>query len=321
MDMPWSALRSLHEFARLGTIAAVAEARGYTPGAVSQQLATLERAVGQPLLDRVGRRLQLTDAGAVLVEHAERILRSEDAARHALEAVVREVAGTIRVATFASSAATLLAPSIVAATARHPRLTVLTVEVDVDAATRVVERGDADLAFGLDYPDAPVPRAPGIEVLRVATERFELAVPDASQMPGAVSLADAADLDWILPPAETNYGRAVRSACRRAAFEPRVTHSVTDTAVSLAMVAQGLGITMVTEMMLALAVPTGLRTLRLHEDVRRDVVLIRRHGDDARPVVEAMTAVIEEIVSATVEPTPLPGSHNHGDRLAMRRVR
>lgn len=302
MDMPWPALRSLHELARLGTIAAVAEARGYTPGAVSQQLATLERAVGQPLLDRVGRRVQLTDAGVVLVEHAERILRSEDAARHALEAVTREVAGTIRVATFASSAATLLPPSIVAATARHPRLTALTLEVDVDAVTRVVERGDADLAFGLDYPDAPVPRARGVEVLRVATERFMLAVPDVWQMPDAVSLADAADRDWILPPAETNYGRAVRAACRRVEFEPRVTHTVTDTAVSMAMVAQGLGITMVTDMMLALASPIGLRTLRVREDVRRDVVLVRRHGDDARPVVQAMTTVIEETVGAAVAP-------------------
>jgi DNA-binding transcriptional LysR family regulator len=271
---------------------------------VSQQLATLERAAGQPLLDRVGRRLQLTDAGLVLVEHAERILRSEDAARHALEAVTREVAGIIRVATFASSAASLLAPSIVAATARHPRLTALTIEADVDAVTRVVERGDADLAFGLDYPDAPVPRARGVEVLRVATERFMLAVPDAWKMPDTVSLADVADRDWVLPPAETHYGRAVRAACRRVEFEPRVTHSVTDTAVSLAMVAQGLGTTTVTDMMLALAPPSGLRTLGLHEDVRRDVVLVRRSGDDARPVVQAMTAIIEETVSAAVAPTP-----------------
>jgi DNA-binding transcriptional LysR family regulator len=134
----------------------------------------------------------------------------------------------------------------------------------------------------------------------VATERFMLAVPDAWQMADAVSLAAAADRDWILPPAETNYGRAVRAACRRTEFEPRVTHSVTDTAVSLAMVAQGLGTTTVTDMMLALAPPTGLRTVRVREDVRRDVVLVRRHGDDARPVVQAMTAVIDEIVSAAV---------------------
>lgn len=302
MDMPWPALRSLHELARLGTIAAVAEAQGYTPGAVSQQLATLERAAGQPLLDRVGRRVRLTDAGLVLVEHAERMLRSEDAARHALEAVTGEVAGTIRVATFASSAASLLAPSIVTATSRHPRLTALTLEVDVDTVARVVERGDADLAFGLDYPDAPVPRARGVEVLRIATERFMLAVPETWDVPDPTALRAIADRDWVLPPGDTHYGRAVRAACRRAEFEPRVAHSVTDTAVSLAMVAQGLGTTTATAMMLALAPPTGLRTVRLREDVRRDVVLVRRPGDEARPVVRAMTAVIEETVAAAVAP-------------------
>jgi DNA-binding transcriptional LysR family regulator len=62
----------------------------------------------------------------VLAEHAERLLRSQEAARHALEVFGDEVAATIRVATFASSAATLLAPSIAAATTEHPRLTVHT---------------------------------------------------------------------------------------------------------------------------------------------------------------------------------------------------
>src|SRR5829696_3217571 len=137
MDMQWPALRSLHALARLGTIAAVADATGYTPGAVSQQLAGLERAAGHPLLRRVGRGVQLTEAGAVLAEHAERLLQSEEAARHALETFGDEVAATIRVATFASSAATLLAPSIAAATARHPGLTVQTLEVDVDAVADV----------------------------------------------------------------------------------------------------------------------------------------------------------------------------------------
>ena len=280
MDMPWPALRSLHDLARLGTISAVAAAQGYTPGAVSQQLATLERAAGLPLLERVGRRVQLTDAGLVLVEHAERILRSEEAARHALETVGGEVIGTLRIATFASSAATLLAPSIVAAQARHPRLAASTLEVDVDSVTRAVERGDADLAFGLDYPDAPVPRSRGVEVVRLATERFLLATPIAWKLPDPVSLAEVADRDWILPPAGTNYGRAVRAACRRAEYEPRVTHLVTDTAVSLAMVAQGLGVTMLTPMMMTLA-PPGLATVRVLEDVFRHVVLIGRHGDAA----------------------------------------
>jgi DNA-binding transcriptional LysR family regulator len=302
MDMPWSALRSLRELARLGTIAAVAEAQGYTPGAVSQQLATLERAAGRPLLARVGRRVRLTEAGVVLAEHAERMLQSEQAARQALAAVDDQVVGTVRLATFASSAATLIPRSIVLARSRHPLLRASTLEVDVDAVTQVVERGDADLAFGLDYPDAPVPRAPGVELVRLASERFMLAVSSSWTAPDVVSLQDARDWDWVLPPADTEYGRAARAACRRAEFEPRVTHLVTDTAVSLAMVAQGLGTTLVAEMMLALAPATGLRTLRLRETIERHVVLVRRRGDGARPAVRAMTAVIEEAVRTAAAP-------------------
>ena len=175
-----------------------------------------------------------------------------------------------------------------------------TVEVDVDAVADVVARGDADLAFGLDHPDAPMPRAPAVELVRAATERFALAVPPAWVGPDPVALADAADCDWILPPAETTYGRAVRAACRRAGFEPRVAHLVTDTAVSQAMVAQGLGTTTVTPMMLALAPPGGVRTVALRDDVRRHVVVVRRAGDGERPALRAMTAAIEAAVAAAV---------------------
>ena len=61
-------------------MAAVAEELGYTAGAVSQQLARLEAAVGQPLLSKVGRGVRLTDAGRVLADHAIEVLRAEEAA-------------------------------------------------------------------------------------------------------------------------------------------------------------------------------------------------------------------------------------------------
>lgn len=300
MDMAWPALRALCELSRLGTIAAVGEATGYTAGAISQQLAGLERAVGRSLLERVGRGVRLTDAGALLVEHAERMLQSEQDAFQALEAFGDQITATIRVATFASSAATLLAPSIAAATAKHPGLRVETLEVDVDAAADVVARGDADLAFGLDYLDAPVPRASNVELRRLATERFRLAVPDGWPVPPTVGLVDTVDWDWILPPPQTNYGRAVLAACRRAGFEPRVTHVVIDTAVSQAMVAQGLGITLVTDMMLALAPSSGFHVVQVDEHLERHVVVARRVGDHRRPAVRAMTQAIERSVEAAV---------------------
>ncbi|MDA0181923.1 LysR family transcriptional regulator [Solirubrobacter phytolaccae] len=299
MDLPWGGLRSLREIARHGTIAAAAEAQGYTAGAVSQQLAVLERAAGRPLLERVGRRVQLTDAGRVLVEHAGHILRAEEEARAALEAAGEEVAGALTVATFATFAASLLAPSIHTATARHPRLSVRTLEVHPDNAAAAVEHGDADVAFGLDYPSAPVPQAPTIDRVRIATERFGVGAASDRALGGreGVRLADLAGEPWILPPEHTNYGRAMFAACRRAGFEPDVAHVVDDTAVSLALAAQGLGLTMTTPMMLTLLPAPGLVRHELADDVRRDLVAIGRRGGQQRPTVAAITSIMRELAA------------------------
>jgi DNA-binding transcriptional LysR family regulator len=85
--MDWSSvrLRSLVELRRCGTITAGADALGYTPGGVSQQLSALEKATGVELLRRVGRRVELTDAGITLVGYAERILEIEAEAVSTLE--------------------------------------------------------------------------------------------------------------------------------------------------------------------------------------------------------------------------------------------
>jgi hypothetical protein len=72
------------------------------------------------------------------------------------------------------------------------------------------------------------------------------------------------------------------------------------------MVAQGLGTTLVTDMMLTLAPRSGLRTLQLRDDIRRHVVLVRRTGESGRPAVQAMTSAIERAVEAALAHT-LPG--------------
>lgn len=298
MDLPWPALRSLRELASSRTITEVAQVQGYTPGAVTQQLAALERAVGRPLLERVGRRVQLTDAGRMLAEHAEHILRAEQLAHAALEDLDAEITGQVTIATFATFAAALLPRSIRRAGALHPGLRVRTLELDVDQVAAAVLHGEADLAFGLDYPDAPVPQAAGVEFVPVASEVFSLgsAEPLPAGAGGRVSLAAVADRDWILPPADTNYGRAVRAACRRAGFEPKAAHIVNDTAVSLALAAQGLGLTMTTPMMLALQPAPGLLRAPLAEDVRRELVLSRRGAGHPRSAVDAATEIIQDVV-------------------------
>lgn len=305
MDWTSAQLRALVELTRRGTITAVADALGYTPGGVSQQLSALERAAGMPLLRRVGRRVELTDAGSALAVHAERMLGVEADAVAALERASRTVSGVLHVGLFATAAAEILPLALARTSGQHPGLTVRSRELVVDEVCDAVAAGSVDLALGLDYPDAPIPRDPALRFVLLLRERFALAVPSGA-LPtigetiigettiGGISLADTGLLGWILPDLDTHYSRAVLSVCRRAGVEPDVRHQVTDTAASLALVEAGVGVTPVTDLMLRLR-PSRFRVLPLAESFERHIVVIVRAAAQRRPTVAALIGVLREL--------------------------
>ncbi|MEW1658045.1 LysR family transcriptional regulator [Streptomyces sp. NPDC093707] len=295
MELPGVPLRTLLELTRSRTMTAAAAALGYTPGAVSQHIAALERATGTELVCRAGRRVELTDAGQTLAMHAERILAAQAEAVAALERTRAEVSGRLRLGVFGTAAAMLLPPALHRLAVRHPAVRVVGREVDVDQAYAEVRAGRVDLALGLDYPDAPLDRDGAVEVVRLRSERFSLAVP-AGRAPRAaagapLSLAAAAAYDWILPPAGSYYGRAIRTACRRAGGEPRVVHEVTDTATSLAMVGAGLGVAPLTGLMLRLR-SEGIVAVPLRETVERHIVVAVGAAARGRPSVTALITAL-----------------------------
>src|ERR1700710_3076491 len=105
-------LRLLHELQERGTIAAVADALRYTPSAVSQQLAVLEREAGVPLLERAGRGVRLTAAARVLAGPAGALLERAQRGEPELAAAAGDVVGRGRVASFQSVAIRLAAPAM-----------------------------------------------------------------------------------------------------------------------------------------------------------------------------------------------------------------
>lgn len=297
MDLDLAKLRTLAEIGVRGSMTAAAAALGYTPGAVSQQMAALERAVGVELFVRVGRTVRLTDAGTVLAEHAVRILEAERAAKAALAEVETRISAHVRVGVFGTAAAALLPPALARVQQEHPGITVRSIEVDVDAATSAVAAGTVDIAFGLDYSDAPIPRSADVALVGLRAERFRIAVAASRRTKHrTVSLADLADEAWVLPPAATHYGLAFRMACRRVGFEPRVVHEVTDTATSLAMVAADLGIAPVTDLMLALR-SRQVTALPLLEDTSREIVLAYRRDPPPQPGARAVIDAIRHSVA------------------------
>ncbi|MFF4505842.1 LysR family transcriptional regulator [Streptomyces sp. NPDC001401] len=295
MDWTSSQLRSLVELTRRGTITAVARALGYTPGGVSQQIAALEKATGMELLRRVGRRVELTDAGMTLARHAERILSTEAEAVQALERSRGEISGVLVVGLFATAAAEILPPALQRVREAHAGLAVHSRDMDVDEVYDAVASGAVDLALGLDYPDVPIPRDPSLRVMQLDRERFSLAVPTGWLDGRAeVALADTRNLGWILPSPDSYYGRAVRTACRRAGIEPDVQHEVTDTAATLALVEAGIGISTVTELMLRLRA-SRFDVVRLRETVERHIVVVFRSTAEHRPTVAALVEVLRAV--------------------------
>jgi DNA-binding transcriptional LysR family regulator len=300
-------LATLQAFVRTGTLAAAADHLGYTPGAVSQHVSALEKTFGARLVEHSGRHLVLTDAGRVLAEYADRMLAVEQEARHAIASAEGRVAGPLTVGTWGSTAAGLLAPVIGRLAASFPDVTVRSREVDLDEAAVAVRRGDVDVAFGLDYTDAPMPRDDRITVTALHDESFGIAVAAGSRKPRSrrVDVETLAELDWILPAPGSQYGRALRSGFRRRGFEPRVVHEVTDTAASLQLAAAGLGATVMTDLMRRLNPTSELRRLEMPDPLTRQIILITPGRSDVRQPIAAFTGVVTDVVDALLKaPSP-----------------
>src|SRR5688572_22443822 len=150
-------MRVLREVAERGTIAAAARALAFTPSAVSQQLAALEREAGVALLDRHGGRVRLTEAGRRLVARTEAILVELEAASAELSAAAADVTGDVHVAAFASAERALLAPAIAALQAQHPAVVVRTTELEPEASLPALKLGDVDLIVAHEDVRDPAP--------------------------------------------------------------------------------------------------------------------------------------------------------------------
>jgi DNA-binding transcriptional LysR family regulator len=231
-------LRLLRELEARGTITAVARALSYTPSAVSQQLAQLERDVGIRLLERVGRGVRLTDAGHTLAAHAREILAATERAEAELAAQEGSVSGRLRVGTFQSAALALLAPALKTLADDHPQLEIETLEADPEETMPALLVGDLDLVCGDDY-DGTAISEPAIDREDLLIDELRLVLPrnDPLAARTAVRLADLTERNWASGRAGSAYAAAIENVCReRASFTPRVHHRASDLVFILSLV-------------------------------------------------------------------------------------
>jgi DNA-binding transcriptional LysR family regulator len=291
-------LRLLSELARRSTMTAVASAFHMTSSAVSQQLATLEREAGVPLLERVGRGVRFTPEGARLSSHAHDIVALVAAAADDLRPPDRRGAGTLDVACFSTYASAHLVPAIARMRRRAPRIAVAVHEVEPVDAIEALRRGSYHVAIAFEYD--LMPRATPADLQRIALldEPVHLALPAAwkgtpARRPFDLARLDASD--WIVGSRQRDDRLMAERACAARGFAPRITHTVDDYALLLAMVAAGLGVGLVPE--LALRARSAGVVIRRPDGraLRRHVHAVVRRGLAASSLVRAL---VDELLSA-----------------------
>ncbi len=287
-------LRELH---LRGTVTAAASSLHYSPSGVSQQLAQLEREVGMKLVERHGRRVQLTELGLLLSEHAEDILASVERATAALEGAQDGITARLSAGVWASVASGLLPSALAALAVDHPGIEVRTVELAPEETADAVRDGALDLSFVIDYSDYPMAWDVSLAREVIAVERLHVAAPAGMIPAETLSLIELAESPWILPGPRSHFGRAVRLACQRHGFAPRISHRVEEQSTALAMVAGGLGVTLVSDLALTW-LPAGVDVLALDEPVMRTVSITYRA---ASPPRRSLQLVIEAVRTAAAE--------------------
>ena len=287
-------LQLLCDLSRLGTIAAVAGLHAYTPSAVSQQLSALEREAGVPLLERTGRRVTLTAAGRLLVEHGDGVLAALEEAGSALAALRAGLTGPLRIGAFPTAVRALLPSALVALGREHPGLELSVTELDPVAIPAALRERRLDVGLVNDYELAPgaqdPPPGPGLEATPLLDEAVFLAFPASSRAqspPGDEALPGARDADWILASPGTLCHTATLHVCRAAGFTPRARHHADDFATVLALVAAGQGVSLVPQLA-ATRPPAGVRLVPL--PVRRRNRIAYRRGAAAHPAVAAFVS-------------------------------
>ena len=291
-------LRLLLEVQERGTFAAAADALGYTPSAISQQLAILERDAGAPLFAKAGRGVRMTDAGRLLAEHAQTILAAAESAEAALAALAGEVRGTVRATGMQSAMRRMLIPAVQRLAAEHPLVRVEVAETELEQALPLLRLGDVDLAISDEYDGHPRPRPSGLMFESLHEEPLVLVLRrdhPLARGTRAVDLASLRDAVWVASDAGTGHHAVVVSTCRSlGGFEPDLRHTTNDANVQLDLV-QATG---AVALLPALTLPPAGKGVTYRDVARsgisRRLVAVTREGPRSPALAAFAAAVTDE---------------------------
>jgi DNA-binding transcriptional LysR family regulator len=293
-------LRVLREVAARGSFSAAAESLAYTQSAVSQQIAALEREAGTRLVDRSARGVRLTEAGRVLVRHAEAVLARLADAEAELEALAGLRGGRLRLVSFPTGGATIMPRAIAAFRELHPGVELTLEPAEPPDGLAMLRSGGCDIALTIDAPfDAA--DTDGIERVHLLDDPMYVLLPCDHPLAAKprIRLQELSSDPWI---GGSTGGcpdtMILLRACAGAGFEPRIVFHSDDYLAIQGFVAAGMGVSLVPDLaLLTVRDDVAIRSLGPRPPVRRIQAATMSDGYRS-PAVEAMLQILADVGSA-----------------------
>ncbi|MGF3054888.1 LysR family transcriptional regulator [Microbacterium sp. YY-03] len=288
-------LRLLREVQVRGTIAAAAEALNFTPSAVSQQLSLLEQETGVELLRRVGRRVQLTPQAEILARHTEDLLATLERAEADLSSSLTTVSGTVRMAVFQSAMLALLPRTLTRMHDTHPDVRIEMTQHEPETALADTWARDFDLVVAEQYPVHAAAWHPGLDRRELLRDAIRLAVPPGASAFGTIaSLADAAEVPWVMEPRGAASRHFAEQACRSAGFEPDVRYQTADLQAQIRLIRSGNAVAFIPDLQWAGESPT-CTLVDLPDLPRRTIFTSTRESSAGRGAIVALRETLEAV--------------------------
>jgi DNA-binding transcriptional LysR family regulator len=290
-------LQLLREFSTRGTIAATAHALGYTPSAVSQQLATLERETGVALLDRSPRGAELTDAGQLLVNQAEEILALVEAAESVLAEQSNIALGVVTVTAF-PTAAVAFAPLLAPPLREYQGMQLVLRQTLLATGTQKVRSREVDIALVDDWSGQHPGRGPdsGLRHVHLLRDPMVLAVPEGHRLADPevpLVLDQMLSESWIVAPEGERSRHGTEKLFAEVGGLPAATWEFEGLGTILSLVSRGIGIAAVPALAMVGA-PAGLVYRRFPSSPERHVYAVLRPASLRRPAVQVTLSALRE---------------------------
>ncbi|MDF1606486.1 LysR family transcriptional regulator [Nocardioides sp. YIM 152315] len=295
-----AALASLRAVDTHGSVVAAADALGFTPSAVSQQVKRLERQTGVALLERVGRGVILTDHGRHLVDAGGRLLADLEEVESTLHQRADAVVGHLRLTAFSTAMRGLVAPVVGRLRDAHPRLTLSLTEREPWDTVELVASGQSDIGVVHRWGDVPIAIPDHLTATVVAHDVADVIVHRDHPLAGRPRVAprDLVDESWIATPDGTICRQWLTRMYAGTGRLPHIAHTAMEFDSHLALVGARQGIALVPRLGRR---PLGadLVAVPAHDpEPTRDVIAVHRRSMAASP---AITAVLQGLRR---EPTP-----------------